>query len=53
MGAIQPLVALQVQDVLLVTHEKVHGKVFPRIRKFYSDFNTVCLLCLSGCLLLM
>ena len=23
------------------------------VRKFYSDFNTVCLLCLSCCLLLV
>ena len=26
---------------------------FDIVRKFYSDFNTVCLLCLSCCLLLV
>ena len=34
---------------------KMHSKKLKvwDLRKFYSDFNTVCLLCLSCCLLLV
>ena len=32
-------------------HTEAWESITPTQRKFYSDFNTVCLLCLSCCLL--
>ena len=40
--------SFKVGDLVLVHHSRL-----PSWRTFYSDFNTVCLLCLSCCLLLV
>ena len=62
-----PLLLVQLQLVLLLVLQLRHvplllvrglvagllGLLGAGSRKFYSDFNTVCLLCLSCCLLLV